>query len=113
MKPPAALAALLLLSLDARAVAPPRAVDFTRDVRPILARCFRCHGPDEKARKARLRLDTHEGATAKARSGLRAVVPGDPGKSELIARITDDTSGIMPPPRVGKRLSPAEVETLK
>ena len=31
---------------------------FTGRVRPILARhCFKCHGPDDKARKAKLRLD--------------------------------------------------------
>ena len=34
------------------------AVDFQRDVRPILAgHCFKCHGPYDKARKAKLRLD--------------------------------------------------------
>ena len=33
-------------------------VDYNRDVRPILAeKCYPCHGPDKKARKAKLRLD--------------------------------------------------------
>ena len=35
----------------------------SREVRPILANyCFPCHGPDDKARKASLRLDVPEGA---------------------------------------------------
>ena len=38
------------------------AVDFKRDVRPIFSdTCFKCHGPDAKARKAKLRLDTKNG----------------------------------------------------
>ena len=38
-------------------------VDFQRDVRPLLSRhCFKCHGPDDKARKAKLRLDVREDA---------------------------------------------------
>jgi hypothetical protein len=37
-------------------------VDFNFDVKPILSdKCYTCHGPDDKARKANLRLDTENG----------------------------------------------------
>lgn len=81
------------------AVSADRPLDFARDVRPILAaKCFACHGPDEEAREADLRLDTLEGATADL-GDYRAVVPGKPDESELVRRIeSDDPDEVMPPP---------------
>src|SRR4051812_23696065 len=61
-------------------------VDFRRDVLPILSNnCFLCHGPDAKARKAGLRLDTKQDAL---RASDPVIVPGQGAESELIARIT-------------------------
>src|SRR5262245_51292726 len=75
-------------------------IDFSRDVRPILARhCFKCHGPDDKARKAKLRLDVREMALRGGKSEQRAIVPGKPDESELVRRIFASEEGeIMPPP---------------
>ena len=109
----ASLAALLGLNLPCPAAAP--APDFQREVRPILSRqCFACHGPDEHARKAGLRLDLREAALAPAKSGQRALVPGKPDASELVRRITStDHNKLMPPPETKKQLAPAEVDTLR
>ena len=91
------------------------AVDFDRDIRPILSdKCFACHGPDEKERKAKLRLDRKEDAFKPVKSGAFAIVPGQPEKSELIARIiTRDQDDLMPPPKSGKTLTPAQIDLLR
>jgi hypothetical protein len=83
-------------------------VDFNRDVRPILSNnCFQCHGPDEKTRKGKLRLDTREGAVE------ASVVPGKPEASDLLARVvTKDADEVMPPAKLGKRLTAREVDVL-
>src|SRR5688572_19976728 len=65
------------------------AIDYSRDIRPILAEnCFACHGPDEAKRKAGLRLDVKEEALKALKGGGFAIVPHDLTKSSLIERIT-------------------------
>lgn len=55
--------------------------------------CTLCHGPPSPA--AGLALDTHEGLMKGGRSGP-AVVPGDPGKSEMIRRLRGLSEPRMP-----------------
>ena len=71
-------------------------MDFNRDIRPILSdNCFHCHGPDEKTRKAKLRLDTKEGIL-KDLGGYQAVKPGDAKASEVWKRIiTKDENDVI------------------
>jgi hypothetical protein len=72
---------------------------YNRDIRPLLSEnCFSCHGPDEKGRKADLRLDV-SGADWK----------------EVITRITStDPDEVMPPPESHKKvLSATEIATLE
>ena len=75
------------------------APDFQRDIRPILAgHCFKCHGPDEKKRKADLRLDV-------------------PPKKDLLIKLADrinhkNLDEIMPPPSAKKPLSETQKRLL-
>ena len=87
---------------------------FSRDILPVLSEnCFKCHGPDETARKAKLRLDLHAEALQPAKSGARAIVPGKPAESELVKRIhTRDEDDSMPPVKSGKKLTAAQKEVL-
>jgi hypothetical protein len=97
---------LLILLLAPPAIADEKPVNFVRDVRPILAKnCFGCHGPDEKARKAKLRLDLEEVAKA-------VIVAGEPDASDLVKRITAEGDDRMPPPKTGKALPAEQVEVI-
>ncbi len=114
------LPALVLASLAAGSPDPQpkltsRSVDFSREVRPILSNyCYQCHGPDDRARKAGLRLDVSTGATKDLPSGDHAIVPGKPDESELLARLTSDDPDLkMPPRKLGKKPTPHEVEILR
>jgi len=115
------LGALISVSAQTPAPAPAaaavtRRVDYNWDVRPILSDyCFRCHGPDEKARQAGLRLDRAEGAyAALRRPGTFAIVPGKPAESQMIFRITHANVAVrMPPTVANKVLSPQQIEILR
>ena len=89
--------------------------DFQRDVRPILSRyCFHCHGPDDKSRKAKLRLDERDGALKELKSGETPIIPGKPDASELVRRIlSSDPDEVMPPPETKHVLTDAQKQTLK
>src|SRR5580698_5434520 len=90
-------------------------VDFNHDIRPILSEnCFLCHGPDEGRRKAKLRFDLKEEAFKALKDGSFAIVPGDPGKSQLVARVSSrDAEEVMPPVKSGKKLVPQQIELLR
>src|SRR5262245_58196853 len=77
-------------------------IQCSRDIQPILAdNCYQCHGPDPKARKAKLRLDDE--AVAKK----SVIVPGKSGDSELYRRLTtDDAEERMPPKHTNRKLTP-------
>ncbi|MCH2202074.1 MAG: DUF1553 domain-containing protein [Fuerstiella sp.] len=77
------------------------ALSFNRDIRPILSdRCFHCHGPNEEARQAELRLDCDDenDGPFRDRDGHRVIQPKDLKASRLWYRLTtDDESERMPP----------------
>ncbi len=86
-------------------------VDFNREVLPILSTsCFRCHGPDQSARKAELRLDVRDNAVDKK----KIITPGKAEDSELVSRIqSDDEDARMPPPKAGAKLNDDQIAILK
>lgn len=89
-------------------------ISFNRDIRPILSdTCFACHGFDAKKRKADLRLDVPEGASADL-GGYQAIVAKDPEASEAWVRIlSDDEDEMMPPPDFHRALTGPEKKLIR
>jgi mono/diheme cytochrome c family protein len=87
----------------------PEAIEhFEKHVRPILVEhCVKCHG--EKKQQAGLRLDNAAGLKKGADSGA-VVVPGEPGKSSMVASIRRSGDYPMPP---DKELSKDQIAVLE
>jgi len=102
---------LLLVAWRVGAAAP---IDFNRDIQPILAEnCYHCHGPDAKAREAKLRLDTREGAF-RTLDGVTSIKPGDSANSDAIVRVLSaDKDDMMPPPKSNRKLTEEQKQLLK
>ena len=96
----------------------PDRMSYNTDIRPVLSdKCFLCHGPDEGTREAGLRLDIREHAIAplEGHTDRYAIVPGDPGQSDMIRRISSDDPAIMmpvPESHLG-RLTTEEIDKIK
>jgi len=89
-------------------------VDFNRQIQPILSEnCYACHGPDAETVEGDLRLDIEKDALTGGDSG-NAIVPGDPGKSLIIEKIThSDPDDVMPPPEKKDRLKPGQIALIR
>ena len=102
-------------AIDEAAANVPDRPDWNWDVRPILSQnCFSCHG--KGAQKAGLRLDVEKSALGDLPEdkGKRAIVPGNPGKSELFKRIVStDADYVMPTRDSHKVLSPLDIATIQ
>src|SRR5436190_14121392 len=105
--------AMLIGGLIARA-AVAASVEYDRDIRPIFSdNCYQCHGPDEKARKAKLRLDMKDSAF-RVEDGVAIIKPGKSAESELFRRITtQDLDDLMPPPKSNHKLTPRQIDLIK
>ncbi len=89
-------------------------VRFNRDIRPIMSdTCFRCHGPDQRARMAGLRLDLRDEALKKTKSGVTPVIPGSPDQSAMVERVFATGAKIMPPAYAHKELTAEQKATIR
>jgi hypothetical protein len=104
------LVSIPLLLIGTYELAAEPKVSYSKQIKPILsAKCFACHGPDEKERKAELRLDIHDEAV------LSAIIPGDGKNSEVVLRITTGDEDARMPPADSKKpaITPEEAKLIE
>jgi len=98
--------ASFLAAQDPRA----EAVDFVRDVRPILrAHCLKCHGPEKP--KGQLRLDVRLLALKGGVSG-KVILPGKGGESPLVKLLLEEDAEARMPQKA-PRLAREKIDTLR
>ncbi|MFT5906360.1 MAG: mono/diheme cytochrome c family protein, partial [Cryomorphaceae bacterium] len=92
-----------------------KAVDYGRDIQPILSNyCYQCHGPDTASREAGLRLDLKESALGfKNDQGVYTIVPGNPDESELVKRVESHNPELRMPQDESKLLNPEQIKLLR
>ena len=87
------------------------AVDFEKDIRPILEEnCWHCHGEDEQ--ESGLRLDKRAMMLRGGDYGLPTLVPGHPEKSYLI-EVVEHRDPDMAMPTDGDKLPEQQIELLR
>ena len=102
---------LFILITGRAAFASDQAIDFARDVEPVLTQhCAQCHGAMKQ--RGGFRVDSRSSLIGEADSGEPAIVPNESRSSELIRRIESTDDGEWMPPE-GPRLSAEEIDKLK
>jgi ankyrin repeat protein/mono/diheme cytochrome c family protein len=82
------------------------AVDFSRDIEPLLNRsCAACHGGDRKT--GRFSIATREAILKGGQSGEPALLPGNSGASKLVRMVTDQVEDLEMPPLAKRGKYPA------
>jgi mono/diheme cytochrome c family protein len=87
-------------------------VTYATDIKPVFEKsCVRCHGADKP--KARLRLDSLEGALKGGENG-KVVLPGNSAGSLLVHNVAHagNPDGYMPPPRNRANIPPLTKEQI-
>ncbi|MEX0793161.1 MAG: PSD1 and planctomycete cytochrome C domain-containing protein [Pirellulaceae bacterium] len=87
-----------------------KAVDFVRDIQPILKnRCYECHSED--LQRSGLRLDIKSEAFKGGELYGESILPGKPEESPIYQFLADEGADLSMPPE-GDPLSAAEVELI-
>ncbi|MBT3842394.1 MAG: DUF1549 domain-containing protein, partial [Verrucomicrobia bacterium] len=88
---------------------------FEKKIRPVLVEnCYKCHSAEAEKKgklEGKLRLDLREAVRGRGESGLVAVVPGKPDKSNLYRAVTYLDSELVMPPK--SRLAKSVVADFK
>ncbi len=92
---------------------PATALDYQKDILPILKEhCWDCHS-NEKEAKGGLALDDFEGMSKVQIGEISLIRPGDPEKSDFLARLKLDDKEDDFMPKNGKPLRPSELAKIE